>query len=53
MDDDQLHVEALQMQNHDFWRHGLGCRGLGFRVEGLSEIRGTLFWGPYNTDPTI
>ena len=25
-------------------------KGLGFRV---SEIRGTLFWGPYNEDPII
>ena len=30
--------------------------GIPFRVityMGVSEIRGTLFWGPYNKDPTI
>ena len=27
--------------------------GLGFRVWEFPKIRGTLFWGPYNKDPTI
>ena len=26
---------------------------IGFRVEEFPKIRGTLFWGPYNKDPTI
>ena len=26
---------------------------IGFRVWEFPKIRGTLFWGPYNKDPTI
>ena len=33
---------------------GLGLQAFRFRVYlGVSEIRGTVFWGPYNKDPTI
>ena len=28
-------------------------QGLGFRVWEFPKIRCTLFWGPYNKDPTI
>ena len=35
---------------HNF-RDGLGLEDL--QQMGVSEIRGRLFWGPYNKDPTI
>ena len=52
----------LPIRLQGFWFGG--CRSLGFgdvglRVAhvqvdlGVSENRGTLFWGPYNKDPTI
>ena len=28
-------------------------RALGFRIWEFPKVRGTLFWGPYNKDPTI
>ena len=32
----------------------LGARVLGFaRIREFPKIGGTLFWGPYNKDPTI
>ena len=31
----------------------LGSRVKGVYDLGVSENRGTLFWGPYNRDPTI
>ena len=32
---------------------GFTCTRLCGRNMGVSENRGTLFWGPYNKDPTI
>ena len=47
-----LGLEGLQLT---VW--GLGSTfsglGLGFGIWGFPTIRGTLFWGPYNKDPTI
>ena len=43
--------QVVRLDAHRVWVPG-AC-GTGGCHLGVSEIRGTLFWGPYNKDPTI
>ena len=60
-DEEDGHVCVNQVLQNDL-RHSIGHREVVhlvhnfksiYRLMGVSENWGTLFWGPYNTDPTI